>query len=594
MFKISRFRLVGYSSFADTGWIELSPGFNLIVGQNNVGKSALISAFGTLPDNRHLSPTEVRRDRLPLPWFDTDVHISGETLEDAMLHRGGDYHFPVAGNPREVGDFFSTPDVEFQLTRRASHAARSRRYPSHGLFDGSGGGGGGAVVLGVQDGVLQKTGEVGGSADTLVESAMDTAWNENVFVFDAQRKIGRYGNTPAPRVASDASNLAAFLFRIQGQNVSTFRRIERHMQDIFPTVRGVTVAPTDQANELEIRVWPTVEQELGFPLNDSGTGVAQVLAILTVALTMTEAVLVIDEISSHLHPAAAKTLVRILRTEYSSHQYLVSTHSAEIIASAQPDRVLLVRKSGYDSSIGPIDLDNIERLQDVTTELGISLSDVFAAERIVWVEGLTEELSFPLALEVSGTSPPPGLTFVSVISTGELLGTKREQVLRIYRRLTQAASGLVPEVAFSFDREDLTETQIADLEREGTGRVHFLPRRNLEAYLISPEAVAALINEKVPDLVPKLSAEQARAKMIEVGGQQDLKAAEDWTGDLNHGPWLAKVDGARLLKRVIAELTNNRFEFGKGRHSAALLKYELEHHPDRARELVEYVRGLAG
>src|SRR6059058_1643718 len=72
-------------------------------------------------------------------------------------------------------------------------------------------------------------------------------------------------------------------------------------------------------------------------LSDSGTGVAQVIAILAAVLTRTYAVIVIDEINSFLHPAAAKALIRILKTEHGDHQYIISTHSAEVISASQPN-----------------------------------------------------------------------------------------------------------------------------------------------------------------------------------------------------------------------------------------------------------------
>jgi hypothetical protein len=51
---ISKFRLRNFKSFADTGQIELRPGFNLVIGANNVGKSALVE---TLVPNEFISPS---------------------------------------------------------------------------------------------------------------------------------------------------------------------------------------------------------------------------------------------------------------------------------------------------------------------------------------------------------------------------------------------------------------------------------------------------------------------------------------------------------------------------------------------------------
>jgi AAA15 family ATPase/GTPase len=42
---ISRFQLLNYKSFQDSGVLEFQPGINIIVGANNSGKTALLEAL---------------------------------------------------------------------------------------------------------------------------------------------------------------------------------------------------------------------------------------------------------------------------------------------------------------------------------------------------------------------------------------------------------------------------------------------------------------------------------------------------------------------------------------------------------------------
>lgn len=60
--RIESFRVVNYKSFVDSGEIRLEPGFNVIVGRNNVGKTALAEALGLrFADKPHLSTKTVPR-----------------------------------------------------------------------------------------------------------------------------------------------------------------------------------------------------------------------------------------------------------------------------------------------------------------------------------------------------------------------------------------------------------------------------------------------------------------------------------------------------------------------------------------------------
>lgn len=53
---ISKFKVFNYKSYLDSGLIEFTPGINIIVGQNNSGKTSLLEALTLNFDNQpHLS-----------------------------------------------------------------------------------------------------------------------------------------------------------------------------------------------------------------------------------------------------------------------------------------------------------------------------------------------------------------------------------------------------------------------------------------------------------------------------------------------------------------------------------------------------------
>jgi predicted ATPase len=137
--------------------------------------------------------------------------------------------------------------------------------------------------------------------------------------------------------------LAAVIAKMAA-NPLLFQEFNQHVTTIFPSIRWV--APNPKGNTVEVRIWSidpsTRREDLAIPLNESGTGVGQVLAILYVAMTNEPGVIAIDEPNSFLHPGAAKKLIQILKL-YPQHQYIISTHSPELINVAQPAALHLVR-----------------------------------------------------------------------------------------------------------------------------------------------------------------------------------------------------------------------------------------------------------
>jgi predicted ATP-dependent endonuclease of OLD family len=123
----------------------------------------------------------------------------------------------------------------------------------------------------------------------------------------------------------------------------------------------------------------------------------------------TQAVIVIDEINSFLHPAATKSLLRIAQTRYNKHQYIISTHSPDVIGESNAATVHLVRRAGYESSIERVDLSKVDHFRDLADQLGISMTDVFGAERIVWVEDRGNLFSLCLYIVMWPTTARPDL-----------------------------------------------------------------------------------------------------------------------------------------------------------------------------------------
>ena len=421
------------------------------------------------------------------------------------------------------------------------------------------------------------------------------AWQRDMFYFAAERMaIGQAGFGHAERLNPNANDMPNVLITMNTERGDDFQRLIDHIREIFPTVGNISVGPT-RGGVLEVRIWPTEAMprpELSFPLNSSGTGVSQVIALFTAIMTIDKAVIIIDEINSFLHPAAVKALLRILQTQYAQHQYIISTHAPEVIGFSNPSTVHLVKRKGYESTVERLDLAEIGKFREVADHLGISMSDVFAAERIIWVEGPTEELCFPYIYQKFVGLLPRGTIFTSVAATGDFMNKRnREIVYQIYNRLSTAATSLVVSVAFSFDTEKLADHEKTEMQRDAGGKLHFLPRRHLECYLVAPCAIAAFIKSKGPTLVDTITSTTVAAALQTAAAERPF-LIDEWNGDLTDVKWLTRVDAANLIAAVCGTLSEQCVTFAKKHDSLFLLQQILEHDRERLAPLKDYVESL--
>jgi hypothetical protein len=219
------------------------------------------------------------------------------------------------------------------------------------------------------------------------------------------------------------------------------------------------------------------------------------------------------------------------------------------------------------------------------------MADVFAAERIIWVEGETEELVFPFLYRELEGPLPPGTVFTSVLATGDFFGGKKrtkQLVYQIYNRLSSAVATLPIAVAFGFDTETLTEAQTAEMVGESQGKLTFLPRRHLECYLLDVDAIAARIRAKDPG--SSATAESVEAELIRLGA--DRRYGPGWKGSLADEGWLARCDAANLIDQTMRNISEERVRFEKTKDALELVRHILQREVGQLQPLGDYVRSL--
>lgn len=372
----------------------------------------------------------------------------------------------------------------------------------------------------------------------------------------------------------------------------------------FPSVHRVQIVPFSSV-ELEIRMLLTpVENrrpDLSIPLSQAGTGIGQVLSILYVAMSHSSPITIaIDEPNSFLHPKAVRTLLQILNSLPIRHQYVITTHSPEVIRAAAPKSVIVVRNEDGISRIDPLDPNNLEDVKVGLASIGARLSDLYGADRILWVEGETEELTFPdIARKVGGVDII-GVTMLKVNATGDFESPKKirpKMVFDTYAKLSTAGALLPPAIGFVFDSEGRSKAEIDSFTKESGGRVTFLPRLCFENYILHTGAIARVLSEACGTVIDGDSV----ASWIQRHGNEsayltpciELQDGEDL---LMNAEWLTRVHAPKLLKALFVDLSNERSghpeEYRKTTHSVAICDWLVNTEPQFLEPLADVLRKL--
>ena len=593
---IASFRIENYKSFSTTEEVPLGPGFNVIVGQNNVGKTALIESLSLRAGSHPHRSLETAPTRdAPLPGISVTratLRLSrGELLP--FLRRLGDFYFPTLSSeaPQAAGDLTNMLSASSLDLETIWHNGSLARAAFSGLPDPPPllallrVGRSGSIEAGQNNSVS------GLNPSNRFEIRLaDLLKTDRVFVFNAERyRVGLCPFGTNTVLQPNATNLPEVLANLQGRNPIRFERLIGHLRTVFPAVRDIAIQPRE-GNNVEILIWPvepaTERDDLAIRLGESGTGIGQVLAMLYVVVAAeVPQVILIDEPQSFLHPGAVRKLFEILKNQPHKHEYIVTTHSPTALTTA--DLVNLLRLTIQDGKtrVETLDASEAQNLRLVLADVGARLSDVFGADAILWVEGPTEEVCFPKVLERLTSQQLRGTAIVGVMHTADFDARRSEATVELYRRLSAGRGLLPPAVGFLFDREGRTDQDRENLTRRRN--VFFLPRRMYENYLLNPDAVAAVASGIKGFRQDPLTPGQVQAWLDQ--HRSDRRYFAPLPIETDQDRWKSDVRGATLLTDLFSELSETRVRYDKVRDGVALTEWLLTNAPEDLREVAQKI-----
>ncbi len=572
--KLISARINNYKSYWDSGRIQLSPTFNVVVGQNDSGKTAFLEALSTRAvQNPHRSPEVVPdRDRPSTSSSRVEVDIAFEKEDWDRAHNGvTNSWFPVP-----QGHIQNGPDLNAMLAQLESlrtikatvegNSIAALEIPGHGTLQQS-------VAVNMAS-VIRENGRwlippnIAQTSTTLnncfLYGLVEHLRNQ-IFAFRAERlNIGESAISHSQTLLPNASNLAAVIHQLQSTSPQKFRRLVRHVREVFPHIQDITCPPIENSR-VRVLLWTvdpeTERDDLAMLLADSGTGIGQVIAVLYVVVTsVTPKVIIVDEPQSFLHPGAVTKLIQILR-QHPQHQFVISTHSPNAITAAISAQVFLTRRQGSCTELETVDFDAPGQARALLAEVGARLSDVFGADKILWVEGKTEENCFPLLMEHFFPASFLGVKVLGVLHTSDFDKSDIQRTVEIYRRLSGGGLLVPPALHFILDSEGLTAAQKQELSDRSGEPLSFLSRRMFENYLLDHAALAKLLSS-LDGATATHSAADIETWISDNAWRKDFFDNREVPNERRTKEhWISAVHAGSLLHALFTTLTGQRVTY---------------------------------
>ncbi|EJV56398.1 ATP-dependent nuclease [Bacillus cereus] len=477
--KIVRLKVKNYKSISSSDLI-LHKGFNIFSGRNNSGKTALLeSIFKGINSEPVMNP-------IVTPFYRTTLSLTLVlNMEDKRKIDRLDYN-----NYRDILEQLDKIELTLEFYKNKTRITKIVAYNLHDVALGT--------LFEQSDFIPTKM----SGAESDLERFQRGIFNwlkDNIIFISTQRNASLNRSIKLnTNINSSASNLHTVLFTLRNNSGEIFDKIHSTFLTIFPEVQRIhTAFDIDQENNHTTNVLLEFkDSNVPINLQDCGSGYYQVLLSLCLIYSEEQKIILFDEPNTYLHPYAEKAIYD-LAANSDKHQYIFSTHSPILINYPVEKSMFFVKRENGQSTYSKMD-----DIQDLLKDIGATNSNYAFADRVIFVEGPTEEKVLPIIFEANGLKQLGyNYTIININGTGKEFSG--QSGMNYYSKKLEGIFNNISESPIPYkiiiDKDEKDQETLDKINEIYKGKVMVLPKREIENYFLIPEAIVALIKHLLPE-----------------------------------------------------------------------------------------------
>jgi len=274
--KVSNIRIENIKAFQDEVDIDLDSQMNILIGENNAGKSIIIKSINLLQNQSSISSTDIRYGKSK-----GKVIVSLENIDETAFKDV--FHINDGGLPK----------IYFEFDKPSNNIKRYVATNSNQQID-----------IGV------------------ISSKEPDNY---IYPFFSKRRVSGFSQNVTKNntlmVGEDLQNLVSKVDRIADPEYDLFEEYKKACIDIigFP----VSSFSSDNGHQAGI----TIGRFESIPLESMGDGIPNLLGLIVNLCVAKNRLFLIEEIENDIHPKALKSLLDLIISKSKDNQFVISTHS---------------------------------------------------------------------------------------------------------------------------------------------------------------------------------------------------------------------------------------------------------------------------
>lgn len=331
---IDKIRLMNIRSYKNTE-LNFSKSINLLVGNNNSGKSTIIKSLFKLQNSHSIGIDDIRKiDNYGRIFIDM-LDIAEKEIETFKLSLS-----------EPVKDFPDTDKLMVAFGIYTSIIETKKKQDSYLLnlnnniqFDNIG--------------RFKEYDNDNNEQAFIAFNALPNTETHNNFIypFFSKRKTGYYnnqlGSKEAYHVGEDLRNITSKVQKISNPSHPKNTLFNKHLNDILGFKVGVIPHGENQSN-----TGIFVNDTTVIPIDCMGEGVVNIIGLIVMLLTEDRKLYLIEELENDIHPKALKKLLELIIEKSANNQFVISTHSNIVVKylGNESSKIFHLKWKPYDNS----------------------------------------------------------------------------------------------------------------------------------------------------------------------------------------------------------------------------------------------------
>ncbi|MGN4480629.1 ATP-dependent nuclease [Bacillus cereus group sp. MYBK5-1] len=576
--KLISMKLENYKSVKESGLIKINEQATIFAGKNNTGKTSLIEAIYKITNGSFV-------DFIPQGPKTTELEMRVNFSEEEFLNirkifnengykLDGHYNYRIIYRYDQtlnltclmaiqmIVESVSDPSVIEPFDFLSNNSSQSQTE-TNAKYQLSNVNGQGTSILGTP-----------GFLVPLIQFIKENFVfiNGNRYVPNSEKAILQQD------LSINGENLNSYLYTLHNNNEKVYDVIINTFKEIFDDVTSVnTPINFDHSTNISLSFQGVNEP---IQLFNCGSGFTHVLLLLCVLYSQENRIILFDEPHVYLHPSAEKAIYDLIN-ETNSHQYLLTTHSPILINYPFKKNLYLVNKIDGISNFMKLDT-----VREVLNDIGVSNSDFALSDKVLFVEGPTEEAVIPMILNHFGMKQIGyNYRILKMGGTGNEF-SKKTAMQKNKDKLSLILNGIsespIPYLIL-IDLDEKNEEKVRELEEKYGDNIQVLERREFENYLIDCyEEIAQVINvNRNEDAITSEKVEQFITDLLGKADNSDLYKSGNRIGNP-----IKYVVGSSILESLFHEYD---LSYNKIVHGKELVSYILKNQPHKLESFKDWL-----